>query len=67
MDEKIEVTDEAVEETAAEVTEESQEKKPADKKKVKKLEAECDALAKEKAALEEIGRASCRERVCLSV
>ena len=52
MDEKIEVTEEAVEETAAEVTEEAQEKKPADKKKVKKLEAEIDALAKEKAALE---------------
>ena len=52
MDEKIEVTEEVVEDTASEVTEEAQEKKPADKKKVKKLEAECDALAKEKAALE---------------
>ena len=51
MDEKIEVTEEVVEDTASEVTEEAQEKKPAEKKKVKKLEAEIDALAKEKAAL----------------
>ena len=52
MDEKIEVTEEVVEDTASEVTEEAQEKKPAEKKKVKKLEAEIDALAKEKLALE---------------
>lgn len=53
MDEKIEVTEEAIEETAPEATaEEVQEKKPADKKKVKKLEAEIEALAKEKTALE---------------
>lgn len=52
MDEKIEVTEEVVEDTASEVTEEAQEKKPTDKKKVKKLEAEIDALTKEKLALE---------------
>ena len=36
MDEKIEVTEEVVEDTAAEVTEEAQEKKPAEKRRVKK-------------------------------
>ena len=53
MDEKIEMTEETLEDTAPEVkAEEVQEKKPADKKKVKKLEAECESLSKEKAALE---------------
>lgn len=54
MDEKIEVTEETVEETVSEAAaEEAQEKKPAEKKKVRRLEAECEALSKEKAALEE--------------
>ena len=53
MDEKIEMTEETLEDTVPEVkAEEVQEKKPADKKKVKKLEAECESLSKEKAALE---------------
>ena len=53
MDEKIEVTEETVEETVSEAAaEEAQEKKPAEKKKVRRLEAECEALSKEKAALE---------------
>lgn len=53
MDEKIEVTEETANETVSEATaEEAQEKKPADKKKVKKFEAEIEALTKEKAALE---------------
>lgn len=52
MDEKIELTEEVVEDTAAEVAEEAQEKKPAEKKKIRKLEAELEALAAEKAALE---------------
>lgn len=52
MDEKIELTEEMVEDTAAEVAEEAQEKKPAEKKKIRKLEAELAALAAEKAALE---------------
>ena len=52
MDEKIELTEEMVEDTAAEVAEEAQEKKPAEKKKIRKLEAELEALAAEKAALE---------------
>ena len=53
MDEKIEMTEETAADTAPEVkAEEVQEKKPADKKKLRKLEAECEALAKEKEALE---------------
>lgn len=52
MDEKIELTEEVLEDTAAEVAEEAQEKKPAEKKKIRKLEAELEALAAEKAALE---------------
>ena len=52
MDEKIELTEAVVEDTAAEVAEEAQEKKPAEKKKIRKLEAELEALAAEKAALE---------------
>ena len=53
MDEKIEVTEETVEEPVVETEkEEAQEKKPADKKKVKKLEAQIEELSGEKAALE---------------